>query len=71
MGILSRLRSRRNNGGLVVENTGEAAEVNGGTAVTGYSGPPPKPGQSVTVRNTGNATAVGEGSRSVSGIDWS
>lgn len=57
-------------GRLVVENTGEVTEQNGGTAVTGYSGPPPRPGQKITVKNTGNATASGEGSRSVSGIDY-
>lgn len=57
-------------GALTVENTGSATEADGGTAVTGYSGPPPRRGQKVTVKNTGDATASGPGSRAVSGIDY-
>lgn len=57
-------------GALVVENTGHATEADGGTAVTGYSGPPPRRGQKVVVKNTGDATASGPGSRAVSGIDY-
>jgi hypothetical protein len=57
-------------GVLTVENTGSATEVDGGTAVTGYSGPPSRRGQKITVKNTGDATASGPGSRAVSGIDY-
>lgn len=57
-------------GALVVENTGHATEADGGTAVTGYSGPPPRRGQKVVVKNTGDATASGPGSRAISGIDY-
>jgi hypothetical protein len=71
MGVLQRLTARlRGDGGLVVENTGEVTEADGGVAVTGYSGPPLRRGQSVTVRNTGSATASGPGSRACSGIDY-
>lgn len=74
MGIVNRvarLLSRGEaDGHLVVENTGKVTEADGGKAVTGYSGPPPRRGQRITVKNTGNATSSGPGSRSVSGIDW-
>lgn len=70
MGVLRRLFQSRSDGDLVVENTGEVTETEGGTAVSGYSGPPPRRGQRVVVKNTGNATATGPGSRSVSGIDY-
>jgi hypothetical protein len=63
-------RSGSTEGHLVVENTGEVTEVNGGKAATGYSGPPPCRGQKITVKNTGDATASGEGSRATSGIDY-
>lgn len=66
--VLARLRRRSE---LRVENTGPAVESNGGRAVTGYSGPVPRPGTRVTVKNTGSAVANGPGSRSVSGIDYS
>ncbi|QBZ71987.1 hypothetical protein SEA_KRADAL_89 [Streptomyces phage Kradal] len=71
MGVLRRLAARmRGDGDLVVENTGEVTETGGGTAVTGYNGPPPRRGQGITVKNTGAATASGPGSRAVSGIDY-
>lgn len=57
-------------GCIVVEGTGEAVEANGGSANTGYSGPPLRRGQKVVVKNTGDATASGPGSRANSGIDW-
>jgi len=72
MGILNRLTRllSRDGGHLVVENTGDATEADGGRAVTGYSGPPPRRSQRIIVKNTGDATASGPGSRSVSGIDY-
>lgn len=70
MEVLRHLRRMFGSGDLVVENTGEATETSGGTAVTGYSGPPPRRGQRIVGKNTGNATAVGQGSRANSGIDF-
>lgn len=66
--VLARLRRR---GSVTVQNTGPVEESDGGRAVSGYSGPAPRSGARVTVRNTGSATAHGPGSRSVSGIDYS
>jgi hypothetical protein len=51
---------------LVVENTGDAVGEN---AFTGYSGPPPKRGQKVIVKSTGNAVAT-DGGYANSGIDY-
>lgn len=72
MGVIERLMqlAGRSARPLVVENTGEAIEADGGRAVTGYSGPPPRRGQKIIVKNTGNATASGPGSRANSGIDF-
>lgn len=74
MGVMQRVRDALSGRGsgrrLVVENTGEVTETDGGKAVTGYSGPPPRRGQHIVVKNTGNATASGSGSRATSGIDW-
>lgn len=74
MGVVQRvvdaLLGRGSDGHLVVANTGKVTETDGGKAVTGYSGPPPRRGQRITVKNTGDATASGPGSRSTSGIDW-
>jgi hypothetical protein len=72
MGIMARMARLmgHRDGDLTVENTGAVTEADGGKAVTGYSGPPPRRGQRITVKNTGDATASGSGSRSVSGIDW-
>lgn len=71
MGVIERLMQLASwsTGPLVVENTGEAIEADGGRTVTGYSGPPPRRGQKIVVKNTGNATASGPGSRANSGID--
>lgn len=63
-------RNGSTEGPLVVENTGEVIEINGGKAVTGYSGPPPRRGQKIVVKNTGDATASGEGSSANSGISF-
>jgi hypothetical protein len=74
MGVINRIARflirDDSDGRLVVENTGEVTETGGGKAVTGYSGPPPRRGQRITVKDTGDATSSGPGSRSVSGIDW-
>lgn len=71
MTFLGRLRrALRSEGDVVEENTGDAVETDGGKAVTGFSGPPPRRGGRVVVRNTGNACAHGKGSRSVSGVDY-
>lgn len=72
MGLIGRLRDlvTTPRGTLIVENTGDVTETDGGTAVSGYAGPPPKRGQKIVVKNTGSATATRRGSRSVSGIDY-
>jgi hypothetical protein len=72
MGVFSRVKRflAQGDGVTVVENTGPATATDGGSAITGYSGPPPKRGQTVVVKNTGPATASGSGSRAVSGIDY-
>lgn len=75
MGVMERItrllrRSSADDGCLVVENTGEVSVSNGGQAVTGYSGPPPRRGQKIVVKNTGDATSSGPGSQSVSGIHY-
>lgn len=80
MGIKNRIRkflddraastTNRGEGRLIVKNTGKAIEVDGGTAVTGYSGPPLRRNQEVIVKNTGSATASGEGSQANSGINY-
>lgn len=72
MGLIGKLRDLMtgSDGTLVVENTGAVTATGDGSAVSGYSGPPPKRGQKIVVRNTGSATASGPGSRSVSGIDY-
>ncbi|WGV35790.1 hypothetical protein SEA_FRANKENWEENIE_97 [Streptomyces phage Frankenweenie] len=72
MGVLKRVKRllAQSDGVAVVENTGPATATDGGSATTGYSGPPPKHGQTVVVKNTGPATASGPGSRAVSGIDY-
>lgn len=62
---LARLVRGDGQGVLIVENTGPAVGAGNGTAVSGYSGPPPTRGTRIIVRNTG--PAVGDGS--VSGID--
>jgi hypothetical protein len=71
MGVIERLMrlAGRSAAPLVAENTGEATEADGGRAVTGYSGPPPRRGQKIVAKNTGNATASGPGSRANSGIE--
>lgn len=71
MGTINRITRlfRREAGTLVIENTGSVTEADGGTAVTGYSGPPPRRGQKIIVKNTGDATATG-GSDAVSGISY-
>lgn len=74
MGVVQRIMEavlgRPGDGCLMVENTGDVTETDGGRAVSGYSGPPPRRGQRIVVKNTGDATATGPGSRSVSGIDY-
>lgn len=70
MGIVRRAIDRLTGGGdLVVENTGQVTQTDGGTAVSGYSGPPPRRGQRIVVKNTGAATATGDGD-AVSGISY-
>lgn len=73
MGILGRLFGRdhrvNNDDDIIVENTGDVTETDGGTAVSGFKGPRPQ-GGSVRVENTGDATAVGPGSTACSGIDY-
>jgi len=72
MGAIDRIARffNRESGALVVENTGAVTEADGGRAVSGYVGPPPRRGQRIVVKNTGSATASGPGSRAVSGIDY-
>lgn len=72
MGTLRRVREAlRGSGQLVVQDAGDVTESDGGKAVPGYSGPPPRRGTRIVVQDTGAATATGEGSHAVSGIDYS
>lgn len=64
----ARLRRRSN---VKIQDTGPAVQSGGGRAVSGYSGPAPRPGTRITVRNTGPAVAEGPGGSAVSGIDHS
>ena len=71
MRILHYLTARlRRSGALVVENTGNVTEADGGNAASGYSGPPLTPGQRVAAQNTGDAIATGKRSRASTGIDY-
>lgn len=50
-----------------IENTGDAVSVEGGEVNTGVKITGKKP-RKIVVRNTGDATAIGEGSSANSGI---
>ncbi|MFF4349760.1 hypothetical protein [Streptomyces sp. NPDC001530] len=52
-------------------NTGEAHATNGGSAVTGVKRPNGRGSGSAKAQKTGKATADGDGSSAVSGIDYS
>lgn len=55
----------------VAAQTGQARASGGGRAVAGIRRPGGRGGGSARAEHTGNATATGEGSRAVSGIDYS
>jgi hypothetical protein len=50
--------------------TGQARASHGGSAVTGVKRPKSRGSGSAKAERTGNATATGEGSNAVSGIDY-
>lgn len=50
--------------------TGAGDASGGGTAVTGVKRPQGRGGGSAGAQDTGNATATGDGSRAVTGIDY-